>query len=135
MKTYNYHGILIKEHEDLLDQSLIEKVSTFSKFCSFIILEDSYPVGQMVEQVICELNKSITLVLRQEGKGSSYMAAGFSIDNANIIEVKYNNDTPNSLEKALDIGVEWVKSRKDTRTRMFNEIYPWRKNQSNNSSI
>ena len=129
LKKYNFHGILIKEHEDLLDQSLIEKVSTFSKFCNFVILEDSYAAGQMVEKLICELNKSITVVLRQEGKGSSYMAAGYSIDNPNIKEIIYNSEKYESLENAIKVGIEWVGIRRETRTRtrMFNEIYPWRK--------
>lgn len=130
LKKYNFHGILIKEHEDLLDQSLIEKVSTFSKFCNFVLLEDSYAAGQMVEQLICELNKSITLVLRQEGKGSSYMAAGYSIDNPNIKEIIYNLGKPETLENAIRSGIEWVSLRKETRTKMFSEIYPWRKSQS-----
>jgi hypothetical protein len=123
-------GIIIRDLMDPPDMSLEEKVAMFAASASFCVIEDSFPSGAIAELSLLKILRSTVVVLREEGRGSSYMQADYELDSPNIRQFIFSIDPastkPMSLVDALWHGVRWAHDRKIEKTSWLDKKLPWR---------
>jgi len=120
-----YAPILVKEHEDIPELSNEEKVRVFADHSRFVVLENSFPAGQIAEIKMCSNNRIITAAMRERGQGSSYMVTDYSNDYDFIKEFEYEM-TSDSLCVAINLAVAWAEEQIKRRINYYNNLYPWR---------
>ena len=125
LPSLGYQGILVKEHPDIPELSNEDKVRTFAGLCRFVLLENSFPAGQIVECKICSTNRIVTAALREEGCGSSFMVTDYFKDFDFMKEFTYTLDGE-SLVAAVQQGVGWADKKVEERRQYFDSVYPWR---------
>lgn len=124
LKVRGYEPILIQNLPDNPYQDLRQKVSAVGIVARFVVVDDSSKSGHLVELQICDQNKWVTVILRADGKGSSWMTAGFSELSNVILEQPYDPEAP---ETAVDVGCNWAEQKLEELQRKFDKLYPWRK--------
>ncbi len=65
----------------------------------------------------------ITAMIRQRGKGSSWMTTDSDVDYAFMNEIEYES---NSLPIAVRDAVTWAENKIKDRIQSYNKKYPWR---------
>lgn len=120
-----YHGVIVKEIEDIDIQSVEEKVNMLGSISRFIICENSTPSGHIDELKICSLNRFVTAVIQQEGLGATWMQADYPLDYSFMKTFSYAlmADIKVSVQQAVKWGEEKVRERAE----MLNQLYTWRK--------
>ena len=89
----------------------------------FVVVDDTTKSGHLSEVQICRLHNWITVLLRQGGKGASWMTAGASITSNVILEQAYDE---NRMEESVASAVEWAEAKISELERKFDNVYPWR---------
>lgn len=125
LKTKKYTPILVKDQPDIPELSNEEKVRVFADTSRFVIIENSFPAGQIAECKICSTNRIITATLREKGKGSSFMVTDYFKDFNFMHEFEYN-DTIDSLQESIANAIIWAEDRIKERIEYYNQIYPSR---------
>lgn len=120
---HGYDPILIKDVPDLPAQDLAQKVSTIGSLARFVIVDDSTKSGHLVEVQLCRTHNWITVLLRQGGKGASWMTAGASFTSNVILEHAYDDAAPH---EAIDAAVHWAEAKIVELNRKFDALFPWR---------
>ena len=115
----------MKEHPDIPELSNEDKVRTFAGLCRFVLIENSYPAGQIVECKICSTNRIVTASIRQDGVGSSFMVTDYFRDFDFMKEFVYASST-GSLSEAVGQAVDWAEKKIGERREYFDSVYPWR---------
>lgn len=126
LRTFGYEGILLKEYQDIEEQSIEEKMNMFGNLARFVICENSYPSGHIDELNICTRNRLITIILQEKRirGGATWMQSCYSKDFNFIKRILYKPATLiSAIDKALKIGEYLVAKRK----RAFNKEYKYRK--------
>lgn len=118
-----YDPILIKDLPDQPVQDLAQKVATIGFLSRFVLVDDSTKSGHLMEVQICKSHDWITVLLRKDGIGASWMTAGASIASNVILEQAYD---PNAPEAAVAASVQWAEQKIAELERKFNATYPWR---------
>jgi hypothetical protein len=118
-----YDPILIKDLPDQPVQDLAQKVATFGFLSRFVFVDDSTKSGHLMEIQLCKSHGWITVLLRQDGIGASWMTAGASVASNVILEQAYDSKSPDS---AIAASVEWAEGKVAELERRFNATYPWR---------
>ena len=125
LDTLGYHGIIIKKTDfEVSSQTLEEKVITFANVVKFIIIEDSYASGHLIELKDIELNKWTTALLQEEGEGATFMNANIDFEHTFIKKFEYN-----SIDTICDIIAEaiiWAEDYNQKKINYLNKLYPWR---------
>lgn len=124
LKKRGFKPLLVKDHPDIPELSNEEKVRVFADHCRFVVLENSFPAGQIAELKICATNRIITATVREKGCGSSYMVTDYFMDFDFIKEFEY--DGVDLLDGALEKAMGWAEQKTSDRARYYNTIYPWR---------
>ena len=125
LKELGYTGIIVKDFDDIPQQSNEEKVRLMASASRFVILENSYPAGQIAElSKICSTSRTITATLREDGKGSSFMVTDYDIDYNHIKEFNYS--VIKDLKDIVTQAVDWAEIKIEERINHYNKIYPWR---------
>jgi hypothetical protein len=123
LRQKGYTSLLVKSFPDFRELSNEDKVRVFADVSRFVVIENSYPAGQIVECKICAMNRIVTTMLRQEGRGSSYMVTDYSKDFDFMREFVYKTTT---LSDTLDVALSWAEQKVEERAAYFDEKYPWR---------
>jgi putative methionine-R-sulfoxide reductase with GAF domain len=125
INSMGYEGVLVKEYADIPEISNEDKVRTFAGLCRFVILENSFPGGQIVEAKICSTNRIVTAFIREEGIGSSFMVTDYSIDFNFMHEFTFVNKNE-GLDISIREAINWAEKKCIERKNEFNKLYPWR---------
>jgi hypothetical protein len=121
--AHGYDPILIKDIPDQPVQDLPQKVATIGSLARFVIVDDSSKSGHLMEVQLCKQNNWITILLRQNAKGGSWMTAGASILSNVILEHSYDDrDHSASVAEAI----KWAEEKFLELQREFDALYPWR---------
>ena len=123
LSSLGYDPILIKDVPDQPVQDLPQKVATIGSLARFIVVDDSTKSGHLAEVQLCRLHNWITLLLRQGGKGASWMTAGASITSNVILEQEY--DEANS-DASIAKAIQWAEAKISELARRFDGVFPWR---------
>jgi hypothetical protein len=123
LKDKGYNPILIKDIPDLLGQDLSQKVVTIGSISRFIVVDDSEPSGHIMEIDLCRINRWVTVLLRAEGKGSTWMTAGASLYSNVMYETAYD---PSEPKQAIDVSTAWAEERLKEIKSSLSRTYPWR---------
>ncbi|MGD1046338.1 MAG: GAF domain-containing protein [Bacteroidota bacterium] len=134
LKEMGYEPLLVKDYPDIPEMSNEEKVRVFADAAKFVILENSYPAGQIAELKMCSSNRIITACLREEGKGSSYMVTDYSKDYDFIKEFEYKQDDT-LLRQAISNAINWAEDKIQERIAYYDSKYPWRSNKAKDKLI
>ena len=90
---------------------------------SAVVLEKSFAAGQIAELKILATNRIVTAMLRQRGKGSSWMVADYDLDFNFMKEFEY---APDALEDAVRKACDWANAMVDERRKKLDARYLWR---------
>jgi hypothetical protein len=127
LKSLNYKPILIKDIPDHPHQDILQKVVAVGAIARFVIVDDSSSSGHLMEIPICKQNNWITILMRLEGKGGSWMTAGSSSFSNVILELPYDRD---NIRDALIEGTKWAEEKIRSLEQTLSGIYPWRQRES-----
>lgn len=122
LRTLNYNSFLVKEQPDLTGQSPEEKVKLYSLISQFAVMEDSVASGHIAEFEYCKNNRVILALLRQKGKGSTWMIGEAPLVDVNYIK-KFEYDEKN-LHDVLNKASQWAESFLRRRDDAYKEYYP-----------
>lgn len=123
LQELGYDPVLVKDIPDFEHYDLLQKVVAIGAVSRFIIIDDSSPSGHLNEFELCRSNRWVTLVLRADGVGSSWMTAGASIASNVILEARYD---PSAPKPAIEEATKWAENRLSELKEKFNALYPWR---------
>lgn len=123
LSSLGYEPLLVKDIPDHPHQDLTQKVVAIGAVSRFIIVEDSSKSGHLLEVQLCKQNSWITIILRVDGKGSSWMTAGASYASNVILELAYNPSLPDA---AITEAIQWAEAKIKELEVSFESTYPWR---------
>jgi len=122
--TLKYNAFLVKEQPDLPDQSPEEKVKLYTLMSKFGVMEDSVASGHIAEFEYCKNNRVVLVILRKEGKGSTWM-----IGDAPLVDINYIRSfeyTERSLHHVLVEASKWAEAFIQRRVDSYKKYFPWR---------
>ena len=122
LRTLSYNSFLVKEQPDLPDQSPEEKVKLYSLISKFAVMEDSIASGHIAEFEYCKTNRVILALLRQKGKGSTWM-----IGDAPLVDVNYIKSfeySERNLHGVLFEASQWAESFSKKRADAYKDYFP-----------
>ena len=118
-----YKPILVKDIPDNLYQDMSQKVVAIGSISRFVIVDDSSRSGHLAEIPLCKQNNWITIIMRRNGMGGSWMTAGASAFSNVILELPYSGA---AVRDALAEGVKWAEDKLGSLKQNLSSIYPWR---------
>lgn len=121
--AHGYEPILIKDIPDQPVQDLPQKVATIGALARFVVVDDSSRSGHLMEVQLCKQNNWITILLRNNGQGGSWMTAGASVLSNVILEQGY--DHTNCTTRVSE-AIAWAEEKIAELQRKFDDLYPWR---------
>lgn len=127
LKSLNYEPILIKDVPDHPHQDISQKVVAIGAIARFVIVDDSSNSGHLVEIPICRQNNWITILMRLDSKGGSWMTVGASTFSNVILELPYKQ---NGIRDALIEGTKWAEEKIGSLEQTLSGIYPWRQSKT-----
>lgn len=123
LEELGYEPVLVKDIPDFEHYDLPQKVVAIGAVSRFIVFDDSSPSGHLSEFELCRSNRWVTLVLRADGLGASWMTAGASLASNVILEATYH---PSNPKPAVEEATKWAENRLSGLKEKLNALYPWR---------
>ena len=108
LRAADYRPILIRDVEEHVNVSLSQKVTVNALTSRFVVIDDTFPSGHLLEIHICKQSDVTTVVLRPRGQPSTYMAAGLEVVSRAIREQPYE---PGKFRAAVQDGINWAESQ------------------------
>jgi hypothetical protein len=121
-----YSAAIVKDQEELPELSNEDKVRLLCDLSRFVVCENSYASGHLTELKMCSTNRIVTVVLRETGKGGSFMVADYPFDFSFMREFEYGGSGSTTLEVATRNGISWAEERIEEKRRYLTRLYPWR---------
>lgn len=118
-----YKSILIKDVPDHPYQDISQKVVAIGAIARFVVVDDSSRSGHLTEIPLCKQNNWVTIIMRLDGIGGSWMTAGSSTFSNVILELPYSLA---SIHNTLVKGTKWADERLESLKQNLSSIYPWR---------
>ncbi len=122
-----YTGIIVKEMSDIEIQSIEEKVNMLASLSRFIVCDNTVASGHIDELKICSMNRFVTAILQEQGKGATWMQADYHIDFPFMKTFYYPN--VEKINDVVDAAIIWAENKIEERRNFFNGLYEWRKKQ------
>lgn len=123
VEKMGYTPILIKKQDEIETITNEEKMLAYASISRFVIIEKSYPAGQIDEAKICAINRFPTIWLQKEGMGDTWMQGDYHIDQRSIQLFKYKDK---NVKGKLEEAVKWVEQFIKEKSESLNDLYPWR---------
>ncbi|MDA1782685.1 hypothetical protein PDL07_08340 [Bacillus cereus] len=123
VEKMGYTPILIKKQDEIETITNEEKMLAYASISRFVIIEKSYPAGQIDEAKICAINRFPTIWLQKEGMGDTWMQGDYHIDQRSIQIFKYKDE---NVKGKLEEAVKWVEQFIKEKSESLNDLYPWR---------
>lgn len=130
LEKKGFRSILVKDLQEIPEVTNEEKVRILASLCRFVICEDSYPAGQIAELKMCAINRIPTAILREKGKGSTWMTRDYPFDFSFIKEFYYFRNDVKFIEKAVSSAINWANKLLKKKEEYLNDLYPWRESGS-----
>ena len=124
LRTLEYNAFLVKGQPDLPEQTPEEKVKLYTLMSKFAVMEDSLASGHIAEFEYCKNNRVVLVILRQEGKCSTWM-----IGDAPLVDINYIKSfeyTQRNLHDVLVEASKWAESFIQRRVNSYKKHFPWR---------
>lgn len=118
-----YQGVLLSEIPEEPSYDLRQKFQAVAPVCRFLVFEDSTPAGQIAEMILAEALRSITIVLREGKRKSTFMTQGMGLTSKVVREWSYD---ANNLDSVIAEAVEWAESLVIELAKGRESTYPWR---------
>jgi hypothetical protein len=122
--SLGYEPVLVDEIDDHPFQNLRQKSLWLASLARFVVVEDSVESGHLVELTDLLNNSFITVVLRREGRQSTFMIIGASHFYKGVQEFEYLTE---NMTAVLRAAVEWAEYEVERYRRIERELYPWRR--------
>lgn len=119
-----YDPVVVSDVPDIAEQDLSQKVAMLGGLSRFVIVDDSTKSGHLTEVQICRTHSWITILLRDNGKGASWMTAGASATSNVLLELDYDASAP---DDAVGRAVTWAEVKIRELGKTFDSIFPWRR--------
>jgi hypothetical protein len=123
LDSLGYKPILIKDVPDNLYQDMSQKVVAIGAIARFVVVDDSSRSGHLAEIPLCKQNNWVTIIMRLDGVGGSWMSAGASAFSSVILELPYSEG---AVRDALFEGTKWAEEKLGSLKQNLSSIYPWR---------
>jgi hypothetical protein len=123
LRQQGYTPILIKDQPEIRTLSNEEKMLAYASISRFIVIEKSYPAGQIDEAKICAFNRVPSIWLQQDGMGDTWMQGDYEVDFKFIHAFSYNQ--ANQCE-VLATAIKWVEDFLEAKSEYLDMKYPWR---------
>ena len=123
LESFGYKPILIKDIPDNLYQDISQKVVAIGAIARFVVVDDSSKSGHLAEIPLCRQNNWITIIMRLNGVGGSWMTSGASTFSNVILELPYSET---SVRDAMLEGTNWAEEQLESLKQNLSAIYPWR---------
>lgn len=123
VEKMGYTPILIKKQDEIETITNEEKMLAYASISRFVIIEKSYPAGQIDEAKICAINRFPTIWFQKEGMGDTWMQGDYHIDQRSIQLFKYKDE---NVKGKLEEAVKWVEQFIKEKSESLNDLYPWR---------
>jgi len=123
LDSLGYKPILIKDVPDNLYQDMSQKVVAIGAIARFVVVDDTSRSGHLAEIPLCKQNNWVTIIMRLDGVGGSWMTAGASAFSNVILELPYSEG---AVGDALAEGTKWAEKKLGSLKQNLSSIYPWR---------
>ena len=100
-----------------------QKVVAIGAIARFVVVDDSSQSGHLAEIPLCKQNNWITIIMRLNGVGGSWMTPGASAFSSVILELPYPET---GVRDALLEGTNWAEKKLESLKQNLSSIYPWR---------
>ena len=122
VSSKGYNADMIKGLPEIPMMSLDEKVRMWTISSRFCIMLDIQPSGHIKEYEILKQQRTVLAVLRQKGKGSTYMIGDDEIDSNHIRIFEFDKSPIGILNEVI----QWCEGVNSKRTGYYDHKYPWR---------
>lgn len=126
-EALGYEVILVKDIPDHPHQDISQKVIAIGSVSRFIVADDSSKSGHLLEIQLCKQSSWITILLRANGQGGSWMTAGASFASNVILEQAYD---PTEPRQAVIDSARWAENKINELQNNLKKTYPWRSGSS-----
>lgn len=123
LRQHGYTPILIKEQPEIRTLSNEEKMLAYASISKFVIIEKSYPAGQIDEAKICAFNRVPSIWLQQDGMGDTWMQGDYEVDFKFINAFSYNQE---NQREVLASAINWAEDFLKAKSEYLDMKYPWR---------
>jgi hypothetical protein len=123
LRGRGYESELLKDLPEIAVMSNTDKLRLWAMAARFCVMVDRLPSGHLTEYEILRAQRSILALMRETGRGSSYMIGDDHLVDVNHIQVFEFHESPLT---ELDNVVGWAEGVADRRAKAFGEAYPWR---------
>ncbi len=123
LRTLGYEPLLVDQVKDHPSMDLAQKVTVLGSMSRFVVVDDSAVSGHIAELMLCKQNDWITVVLRPDGKPSSFMVAGLSLISSVVQESAFDISDP---LPTLTSATQWAEERVEALERGYRGTFPWR---------
>ena len=131
LDSLGYKPIFIKDVPDNLYQDISQKVVAIGAIARFVVVDDSSRSGHLAEIPLCRQNNWVTIIMRLDGVGGSWMSAGASAFSNVVLELPYSNS---GVRDALAEGTKWAEEKLGSLKQNLSSIYPWRQVEKNQNA-
>jgi hypothetical protein len=121
LRILEYNSFLVKEQQDLPEQSPEEKVKLYTLMSKFAVMEDSFASGHIAEFEYCKTNRVVLAILRQKGKGSTWMIGDAPLVDVNYIK-SYEYEQKN-LHEVLVEASQWAESFIEKKADVYKKYF------------
>jgi hypothetical protein len=122
-EALGYEVILVKDIPDHPHQDISQKVIAIGSVSRFVVVDDSSKSGHLLEIQLCKQSSWITILLRANGHGGSWMTAGASFASNVILEQAY---VPTMPRQAVIESASWAENKITELQSNLKKTYPWR---------
>lgn len=127
LRSLGYDPVIVRDVPDHPHQDISAKVIALGAVARFVMVDDSSKSGHLMEIQICKNNGWISVLLRLEGKGGSWISAGASVASSIILEQPYEMPDPSA---GVSRGAQWAEEQVKRLEITFSRTYPWRSSAS-----
>jgi hypothetical protein len=123
LEELGYYTYIIKEQPDKAGESVIQKVMRYALSSKFVLIENTEASGHLYEiPHVTKAAECVTVVLQEEGKGSTWMFEDAYAKHKHWHKVTYKEA---DLEQAVERSAIWAESFVSEYANYQTAILPW----------
>ena len=124
-ETLGYNSIIIKEKEDILGETVKQKVLRYGMNSKFLIIENTETSGHLYELPHFEITQKIIVVLQEEDKGSTWMFEELYFTLRTVKRFRYKDEE--SFKNSIKDGIKWAEDTFSKLCEYQMQEVPWLK--------
>lgn len=123
LEGMGYYPYIIKEQPDRIGEGVIQKVLRYALSSKFIVVENSEAAGHLYELPhISKMAECVTVILEEEGKGSTWMFQDAYGKHKHWREFQYK---PETFVATIKTAVQWAEQFVKEFGQFQREALPW----------